>query len=389
MCLRSPQTLNHVATFVTRGLDLAANVCFSHHRNPGLAVSIARLFGRSAVTVGVGDRSAGNTAVHLLLKKRPPPTASTMAVSAARLGAVLADNPGLSIFELNRVRKPLLASAEGAGERGCGGGGGPDAAELELLLSLPSLPLPRLIRDAFTALGGGDGNQTRAADGATGPSVMPCLNGRVFDVLADRISGGGAAVAAAAVRQAVSRLDLALRSNGSPSSVVSATEEASAAVAGEGQEALLLSAGLRLVAGACLGLVDSASGPGFSSASSRSAFGVLGDVFRRPFLLDLACPLSDGVISASGAATAGSPGAACDEAASETMLHDDDMEEDDGDGDGGERGVGRRTPISLREIACTGLSALVVSAAAVEDQAEGAGGGVARAAAPFLEGLCR
>ncbi|CAM9715239.1 unnamed protein product, partial [Ectocarpus sp. 4 AP-2014] len=341
--------------------DAAASVSAAAKACQGLAISIARSFGCNAAAVGSGDRSAGNTAVHLLLKKRPPPRPTARAASAARLAATLADNLGLSVFELNRVRKLLLASSPSpsslvpAAGSGGGGGtavGGADAAELELLLSLPGLPLPRLIGDAFTILGrsdGGDGNSgSDDSDAAKASStskthLLPCSNGRVFDALARRIAGGGQGEAVAAVRQVVSRLDLAL-----DSAAVAASSAATM------EEALLLSTGLRLVAGACLELVSSGTP---SSSAARKA---LANVFRRPFLLRLACPLSaEGPAAGTGT---------------------DEVET-----------AGEVEEKSLSEVACGDLSALVVAVAAAEEEEEEEEGGgvVAGAAAPFLERLCR
>lgn len=225
--------------------------------------------------------------------------------------------------------------------------GGPDAAELELLLSLPGLPLLRLIGDALTTLGssgggssGSEDNDAANASPTSNTHLLPCSNGRVFDVLARRIAAAGQGEAVAAVRQVVSRLDLALDSAAMGAS--SATTE----------EALLLSTGLRLVAGACLGLVS--TGTPCSSAAREA----VANVFRRPFLLRLACPLSAEV------AAAGT-----------------------GRGEMERSGEGEDKPLS--EMACGDLSALVVAGAAAEEEEGGGGEVIAGAAAPFLERLCR
>ncbi|CAN0203319.1 unnamed protein product, partial [Scytosiphon promiscuus] len=247
----------------------------------GLAVSIARLFHGTAEISGVGDRSTGNTAAALLLKKRPPPRPAAIAASSARLAAALADNPGLSIFELER---------------------------LELLLSPPCLPLPRLIDDSFAVVvrgSGGEDNDDDCAPEGSGRPLLPCSNG----------SG------AAEGRE------------------------------GEAEkEALLLSTGLQLAAVA--------------------AHDALSDVFRRPFLLRVACPLPS------------------ERTGRRTKLALS----------GTARSAGNGCSRSLGEVACTDMAALVVAGAAAEEEAGGiarGGGGrgrrrvVADATGPFLERLCR
>ncbi|CAN0435138.1 unnamed protein product, partial [Ectocarpus fasciculatus] len=187
-----------------------------------------------------------------------------------------------------------FSSVPATGSGGGGGGTGvegPDEAELELLLSLPGLPLPRLIGDAFTTLGSSssssgssgsdDSDAAKATPSTSKTHLLPCWNGQVFGVLARRIAGGGQGEAVAAVRQVVSRLDLALGS-----AAVTAGSEATM------EETLLLSTGLRLVAGACLELVST------GTPSSWAAGEALTSVFRRPFLLHLACPLSAEVAAA-------------------------------------------------------------------------------------------
>lgn len=365
---------------------------------------------------------------------------------------------------------------------------------LLLSLSLGGLPLSRIVSDALKSFdrqqpggspplgsaskrgapplkgvangGRGSGGSSSSGGSAGGEgsdlnfpagSFLPAGDARVFAALARRIShseeggeagtsgvsveagaGPGTGVgtglgAGAIVRQIVSQLDLALN-HGPPGGV------ATMAMFGGGclrrtlqEEALLLSAGLRLASRACLGLlVASTAGSGAvrarmevgvgaeagagagavaghpeakeggegggaggggrsraggaaaaAASSSRQAFEALADVFRRPFLLRLACPLSG------EAAAAGVEAGALE-------AHR-----------GGDSEQGVRS-FDLGELACADMAALLVAAVAAEEGSDaadasatsastgrrrrrrGAGAGIAaEAARPFLERLCR
>lgn len=297
------------------------------------------------------------------------------------------------------MRKPLLASSEkvvgveagtivegGAQGQDDGSGvGGASAAELKLLLSPACVPLPRLIDDAFTMLGGSEEEGVNQDGEEDECLLLPCANGLVFDILAQRISGDAPA---AAVRQIVSRLDLALNHNDPPASNAELQEASEEDTAAWEMEALLMTTGLRLAAGACLNLVvASASSSSSNPLSSRRAHGALSDVFRRPFLLRLACPISSkgsGVAKpAVSTITARFPNSVAAVGKGEMVV---EAAAGAMDGTGG-RGTPRA--LSLGEVACTDMAAMVVAAASAEGEAGGGGGLVADATAPFLERLCR
>ncbi|CAM9692968.1 unnamed protein product [Laminaria digitata] len=409
----------------------------------GLAAAIAKSFAATpspsgAAPSSTADNSAlrdANSEARLLLLQTPPPSAAAattappataaaaaaaaavaaVAAAAARLAEIIADNPGLNLFALNPVREALLLADAGPGSgydpgawreeegekkgeaftsaaAGAGASAGADAgAKIEtLLLSLESLPLPRLVADALTAgvahggrrSGGGSGGGGSGGGGEdsdmnylSAETFLPAADARVFAALARRISRGeaitsggvsteavavagagarvGAGGAGAVVRQIVSQLDLALNRGPLGTTTTTTTTE----------EALFLSTGLRLAAGACLGLVTSAA----SAAPSRRAFEALADVFRRPFFLSLACPLSGGTAASIKAGTL------------EVQRGDNNEEEE----------YGRRL-FHLGEVACADMAALLVSAVAIEEGTDTTGAGVAaEAARPFLDRLCR
>lgn len=445
-------------------------------RHTGLALSITRAFGGKPLACNYAPADKGHqeatAAVQLLLRKTAP--LAEAAAAASRLESVLADNPGIHIFALDPVRKALLAAAP-QGRESAGawniptltGTGAPDAAAahaaedvepLLRLLSLPIVPLPRLLADAFAVVPGGrvvagestKGGKTTSTrrsreterqhsgvDGtdAGGPLLLPAVDERVFSALVGRltrIGGEGltAAEAVAAVRQIVSQVDIALGGSRLESArgQVPATVEAKncggpisdggALFRRREDDMLLLSTGIQLAARACLGIVSLGARIGGAAAAAvdvgedeteqtpeqqlfsgstedsskaqgrkpgegaalirptpayhdswRASFAVLADIFRRPFLIRLACPLSD---------------------------HDRRIPNGTSAGDG-QRGL------SPGEVICTDLSALLVAAVAAEEdtvaemgnspgrmthKSEGRGV-VARAAAPFLERLCR
>lgn len=443
----------------------------------GLQESITRLFGgdRSAIhesSIGGDARRDANAAAGLFLHRAqqiaspgvsmPVAAADTRAstpsaAAGAQLAAILADHPGVNAFELDAVRDELT-SATGDDEDDHSANSSP----LERIVTLPNLSLSRLLADSFTMLATGKGKvictsttpprqkvdreDTRLRPGPT-QLFLPVANDRVLEALSCRVhdsSDGGAIV-----RQIISHVDLALRNRVHSLSRSCAKDTAEVGVGahlvqgGDGTHASpatgeetstlslpLLSAGLRLAADACLGLFALSRGENSPPSPTARAVGggqlatppalshcrvrdALGDVFGRPFLLRLACPLlseatalaSEGVTAAVAlpAAVASSVASAvADNAPRETNGAGGDVSDDE-----------PWTPLSkLRRMACAEMSALVVAAASAEedfsaasvetiekkkgeDRAHPSGaprrtvGIVTEAAAPFLDRLCR
>lgn len=464
------------------------------NRGTGLAASIARLAGYSALAEGDGGdvdrllcdrkRQEAETALQLLLKKAAQarrttsPAAAPAAASeaAARLSFVLEDCPGMNAFSLGPIVKELRTNASGnadaaassksSGQSGlhpCLNSGAPAAkpnvavaeevSASRVLLDCVSLRLlPRLLADSLTPIEDdaiasdgpapavipeAGGEILAASFAEAGESVSPLLpaaNEGVFGALVRSLCGPAVKPArtAAAVRQIISHLDLFLDRRPLGAAAAAGAKEKRAGVS-------LFSTGIRLVAATCLGLlaVDGIDVPvgdeevalerGAENASRvaneseslesvlqydvdnggskaaveqpswrtrrRYAFEALVDVFRRPFLLRLACPTCFDSGSTVSAAAGGIRGGAVAKAETETALK---MKTSTC---GGSKLAHPFSP-SLGEVSCTEISALLEAAEAAADTFEEAvmrreGGNerfkpgfVAEAAAPFLEGLC-
>lgn len=477
--------------------------------NIGMAMSMARLFGSGRFFTAMGKcfnilaetpRLEANAAVQLLLKTKPPPTKRVVSAAAGRLASILADNPGINIFLLKTVLKNLLfrrphvkipdnvnginAKEPSADGIGAPADGDDDAVmPMQRLLSLPSLPLPRLLSDAFTVLGGdelrevlggsafSDANETagpspagykrtgRTQGGAWSSSLLPAADDRVFHALCLGIFSASPATAGAAVRQIVSQIDLTLNYHvaatataidpdsssglsGGPSFLAAAETQSSSRATATGtrtgrwspnrrevEEVEMLSLGIRLAARGCLGLFGlnlggnivaatavvrtaekglaiqedtygdegrKATEPVHAASQSQIA-DALADVFHRPFLLRLACPLTSRRVETAVTEVTEmvvgevSPQVVAAGAKTQHFLLGKHSVNADNDDYGGEE-EDCELRADLGEVVCTELSALVVAARAAEEGALAESGGiglVADAAAPFLERLCR
>lgn len=304
-----------------------------------------------------------------------------------------------------------------------------DSVSLQLLPRLLANSLTPVEDDAIASAGPAPaaildarGKILDASFAETGKSVsqfLPAANARVFGALVRILCGPAmkSARAAASVRQIISHLDL----------FVDRRPLRTAAAKENRVEVSLFSTGMRLVAEACLGLlavdrvdvpvgdkelpvergVENASGVsnvdngGREAAAERPswrtrrryAFGALVDVFRRPFLLRLACPACfDKTGGSNESAVSAARGRAVAKAETETLNMKTSTF-------GGGR-LAHPFSSSLGEVACTEMSALLVAAATAADTFEEAvmrreggderciSGFVAEAAEPFLEGLC-
>lgn len=447
------------------------------NRGTGLAESIARLAGHSALTDGDGDdvgrllldreRKEAETALRLLLKaaqarRKTSPAAASEA--AARLSSVLEDSPGINAFSLGPIVKELSANVsanvDAAASSKLSSGQSrlhpprpvnsgnpaakPNAKERgasQVLLDFVSLQLfPRLLEDSLTpieddaiasagpapapaAILDAGGEILDAFFAETGKSVslfLPAANEGVFSALIRILSGPEMkpARAASAVRQIISHLDLFLDRR--PLGTAAAKENRPGVS--------LFSTGMRLVSAACLGLlaVDRVDVPvgdrelpverGVENSSGVSnvdnseseaaadrpswrirrsyAFGALADVFRRPFLLRLACPACFDKSGGSNKSEVSVEAVAAGQTKAETEKSKTKTSTCS-------RGrLAHHYSSSLGEVACTEMSALLVAAAAAADTFEEAvmiqegvdkrciSGLVAEAAGLFLEGLC-